>query len=137
MNVKNNSSIKVGILLILILLSGISACHKIIGGVVPEWFIKKFSGSAIDIIPGGISFSFYIITMLETIIPLFLIMALIKKEFNGKSSTFSELGFKLSGLLFIILFFGSFLVESYDNGFNDFVYFVTIIYLRREYYKLN
>lgn len=135
MNSKNNSIIKTGILIILILLSGIPAFHKISGGSVPEWFIKKFTGSAIDLIPGGINLSFYIITLLETIIPVVLIIAMIKREHKGMSNTFSELGFILSGLLFIILFFGSFLVESYDNGFNDFIYFVAVLLLRKEYYK--
>jgi hypothetical protein len=30
----------------------------------------------------------------------------------------------------LILFFGSFLVKDYDNGFNDFIYFVGILYLK-------
>jgi hypothetical protein len=32
-------------------------------------------------------------------------------------------------LLFLILFFGSFIAQSYDNGFMDFGYFAFTIYL--------
>ena len=125
------------ILLIMALLAGIPAIHKITGGEVPEWFIKKFSDSLIDYVPGGITFSFILIVILESLIPLCFLIALSQGEKNHqRQSRFGEYGFLLSLLLFAILFFGSFLIENYDNGFNDFMYFCATLYLRNEYHKL-
>ena len=87
-------------------------------------------------VPAGLSLSYGIIVLLEISIALFFVLSLIKKEFsNGTEKTFSRLGFYAALVLFLILFFGSFLAKDYENGFSDFVYFGMTIYLMNFYLK--
>jgi hypothetical protein len=80
--------------------------------------------------PGGIWLSFVLIVVLEIAIAVLFSIALIKGEFKSQGKqTFTYIGFIASLALFVILFFGSFLVQDYDNGFNDFVYFGVTIFL--------
>jgi predicted tellurium resistance membrane protein TerC len=71
-----------------------------------------------------------IIVLLELAIASLFVLALLKGEFKeSQTPKFSKWGFHVSLLLFLILFFGSFLAQSYDNGFMDFGYFAFTIYL--------
>ena len=56
--------------LLFLSLAGITAFQKISGLEIPEWFIHKFENSFINLIPFGITFSFIVITLLETIITI-------------------------------------------------------------------
>lgn len=123
------------ILLLYISLAGIAGIHKLLGDFPPAWFYGKFKDTFLNAIPGGIWFSFGLIVALEIAIALLFSIALIKGEFKSETkSTFAHFGFLASLALFVILFFGSFLVQDYDNGFNDFVYFGVTFYLM-EYFK--
>ncbi|MBU3660001.1 MAG: hypothetical protein FGM14_09035 [Flavobacteriales bacterium] len=125
------------ILLLYISLAGIAGIHKLLGDFPPAWFYGKFKETFLNAIPGGIWFSFVLIVVLEIVIALLFSIALIKGEFKSETkSTFALFGFLASLALFVILFFGSFLVQDYDNGFNDFVYFGVTFYLM-EYFKKN
>jgi len=118
------------ILLLYISLAGIAGIHKILGDFPPVWFYGKFKDTFLNWIPGGVWLSFVLIVTLEITIAVLFSVALIKGEFkSGKNHTFSNFGFLVSLALFVILFFGSFLVQDYENGFNDFVYFGVTIFL--------
>ncbi|NBX79451.1 MAG: hypothetical protein EBQ94_03575 [Flavobacteriales bacterium] len=118
------------ILLLYISLAGIAGIHKVLGDFPPVWFFEKFKSSFLNWVPGGIWFSFVLIVVLEIAIAVLFSIALIKGEFKAQAKqTFSYLGFITSLTLFVILFFGSFLVQDYDNGFNDFVYFGVTVFL--------
>lgn len=127
---------KVLIILLYIALGLTTGMHKLLGPFPPDWFRDKFSDSLIGWVPGGIELSFGIIVFLELAIAGLFTIALVRREFAiGSEKTYSRFGFNASLLLFLILFFGSFLVQNYDNGFFDFVYFGTTIYLMRLYLK--
>jgi hypothetical protein len=118
------------ILLLYISLAGIAGIHKLLGDFPPTWFFEKFKGSFLNWVPGGIWLSFVLIVILEISIAILFSIALIKGEFKAQAmQTFSYFGFIASLALFVILFFGSFLVQDYDNGFNDFVYFGVTVFL--------
>ena len=118
------------ILLIYAFLGGITGLQKILGEFPPKWYIDKYSATLISWLPGGIVISFMIIVLLELAIASLFVLALLKGEFKeSQTPKFSKWGFHVSLLLFLILFFGSFLVQSYDNGFMDFGYFAFTIYL--------
>lgn len=120
------------ILLLYISLAGIAGIHKILGDFPPAWFYEKFKGTFLNWIPGGIWLSFVLIVILEIAIAVLFSIALIKGEFKSQAKqTFSNFGFIASLALFVILFFGSFLVQDYDNGFNDFVYFGVTVFLMK------
>ncbi len=120
------------ILLLYISLAGIAGTHKVLGAFPPAWFYEKFKDTFLNWMPGGLWFCFALIVFLELAIALLFAVALVKGEYkNEKPKTFSTYGFVASLALFVILFFGSFLVQDYDNGFNDFVYFGVTVYLMR------
>jgi hypothetical protein len=118
------------ILLLYITLAGIAGIHKLLGDFPPTWFYDKFKDTFLNWMPGGIWLSFVLIVVLEIAIAVLFSIALIKGEFKSQAKqTFSYFGFIASLALFVILFFGSFLVQDYDNGFNDFVYFAVTVFL--------
>lgn len=119
------------IIVLMIFLSGLPALQKISGQFPPEWFVKKFTPTILGQIPFGIELSFGIIVVLEAIIAILFIYSLLllliqKPNYN----TILRLSFDVALILMLILFFGSFLVKDYDNGFKDFIYFVGILYLK-------
>ncbi len=119
--------------LLFLSLAGITAFQKISGLAVPDWFIHKFEGSIIGLIPFGISLSFILITLLETTIAVCMIVSLLKGEYKAESNKVSlNLGLDLSLVLFLILFFGSFLVGDYENGALDFLYFIGALAIRNK-----
>ena len=117
--------------LLLALLGSVAAMHKLLGDFPPAWFEGKFAESLLGSIPGGIVASFAIIVLLELAIPALLIAGVAKGEHRQPGmGRFTNLGFLTALVLFVVLFFGSFLVQDYDNGFQDFLYFVGTVVLR-------
>lgn len=122
------NTLKLYSLLILTFLTLIPGVHKILGPFPPEWFVGLFKESLINKIPGGMSISFVIIVFIEIVAGLLFLASLFNQEFKiSKKIMFSRYAFHLTYILFIVLFFGSFLIQNYDNGFNDFIYFVGVL----------
>jgi hypothetical protein len=122
------------ILLLYISLAGIAGIHKLLGDFPPAWFYGKFKETFLNALPSGIWLSFVLIVVLEIAIAVLFSIALIKGEFKSQAKqTFSYFGFIALLVLFVILFFGSFLVQDYDNGFNDLVYFGVTVFLMKYY----
>jgi predicted tellurium resistance membrane protein TerC len=118
------------ILLAYAILAGITGIQKIMGEFPPKWYIDKYSATLINWVPGGVMISFLIIVLLELAIASLFVLALLKGEFKeSQTPKFAKWGFMAALLLFLILFFGSFIAQSYDNGFMDFGYFAFTIYL--------
>jgi hypothetical protein len=107
---------------------GTAAYHKLTGNIPPDWFVSKFESTFLNILPSGTSVAFIIIILLEVIIPILFLIGIFKGEWKNDIlplKSFSRWAFLLTLVLFLILTFGSFLVQDYDNGFQDFVYFIT------------
>jgi hypothetical protein len=116
-------------------LSGITALQKIIPLQIPEWFLKKFQDTLIGKIPYGLSFSFFLITFLESAIALLFLISILRKEFKtDKNINYINMALDLCLILFLILFFGSFLANDYENGALDFIYFIGTYFI---YQNLN
>lgn len=119
--------------LLFLSLSSITAFQKISGFQIPNWFQQKFENSFIGFIPFGISFSFIAITILETSIAFVLLFSIIKMEFKEENKKNAlNFGLDLSLVLFLVLFFGSFLVGDYENGALDFLYFIGTLAIRNK-----
>jgi len=116
-------------LLLLVLVLLVPAIHKVLGQMPPDWFIQKFNDSLIGKIPGGISISYYFIILLELIGPILFLSGLIQMNRKKNYRQLLSFGFITCYILFLTLTFGSFLVQDYDNGFKDFMYFIGIILL--------
>jgi hypothetical protein len=114
-------------------LSATTAYQKIIEFTIPEWFVHKFEQSFIGLIPFGIPFSFIVITILESTIAIAMVFSILNKEFQVESEKIVyNFGLDVSLILFIILFFGSFLVGDYNNGALDFMYFIGTLFIRKK-----
>ena len=122
-------------LLLLTLLLLVPALHKITSTIPPEWFLNKFTGSLLDKIPKGWSLSYYFIIFLEIIGPLLLIIGWVQMLLNKNYEEYISKGFVIYYLLFSILTFGSFLIEDYSNGFNDFIYFIGVLFIEQTFFK--
>jgi hypothetical protein len=130
------TTIKFYSLLILTFLTLIPAIHKLVNPIPAEWFIGLFKNSPINMIPGGLFFAYWILIILEFACGLLFTISIVSMEFKPtKTLKFGKLGFHLTFILFIILFFGSFLIQNYDNGFNDFLYFVGVLFIYERYFK--
>lgn len=114
-------------ILLLIVVFAVAGIHKVFGELPPNWFVDKFADSLLGSIPSGITVSYGIIIVLELLGALFFIIALVQTQLGKINQKFLDLGFIIGYTLFVILTFGSFLVEDYDNGFKDFMYFVGLI----------
>jgi hypothetical protein len=116
-------------------LTGITSLQKIIPLEIPEWFINKFQATLIGKFPYGLAISFLIITILESSISLLILISIIKKEFKTINEIrFFNMALDLSLILFLVLFFGSFLANDYENGALDFIYFIGTYFISQ---KLN
>mgnify|MGYP000851892493 CR=1 FL=1 len=122
-------------LLLLILILLIPAIHKVSNQIPPNWFIEKFSGSIIAMVPGGISICYLSIIILEFAGPAIFIIGLIQMIRKAEFKRIISMGFIVCYLLFLILTFGSFLVQDYDNGFKDFIYFVGVMLIERYHFS--
>ena len=122
-------------LLILIIVLGLPAIHKITGDIPPEWFAIKFGDSLIGRFPGGVMTTYLIIMVLELMGSLLLLIGGIKMIINKDYNRWISRGFSVYYAVFSILTFGSFLVEDYDNGFKDFLYFVGVLIIDQVFYK--
>ncbi len=117
-------------------LTVITALQKIIPFQIPDWFLEKFEPTFLSYIPYGISFSFVSIAALEVLISVVFVLSIANKEFLTKNSkNYLNFGFDLSKLLFLILFFGSFLAKDYQNGAIDFMYFGFTFFIKKELLK--
>ncbi len=122
--------------LLFLSLAGITALQKITGAFVPEWFIKKFENTLIGAVPYGIELSFLTIIALETLIAVCFLISVVRMEFvSQRSKSFLFWGFDLAMLLFLVLFFGSFLAGDYSNGALDFMYFGITYLFKRDFEK--
>lgn len=111
------------VILLLISTLGPAALEKFLGGGVPEWFLKQFAGSLLDLFPGALAISFYLIALLEGASAIALLIALARKEFlpeNKKPALLA--GLLLSQITFLSLAFGQRITHQFDGAFQLFAY---------------
>lgn len=118
-------------ILLLIVVFATAGIHKVLGELPPDWFVDKFTDSILGSVPGAIVTSYGIIIVLELLSALFFIIALVQSITGNVSHKNLDRGFVLGYVLFVILTFGSFLVEDYGNGFKDFMYFIGVIVIEK------
>ncbi|MGZ3710118.1 MAG: hypothetical protein ACXVBE_00100 [Bdellovibrionota bacterium] len=106
------------IYLLLITTLGPAGLEKILGGHVPDWFLKQFTGSLLDLFPGSLTVSFYLIAALEISSTIALAVSLIKGEFlPRKEKPILLAGLILSEVTFLSLAFGQRITHQFDGAF--------------------
>lgn len=123
------------ILLLLVFILLVPAIHKLMGAIPPDWFVTKFEHSLIGILPGGISLAYLLIILLEIVGPILILGAMLQILRKQAYKKLLSAGFLIYYILFLVLTFGSFLVQDYDNGFKDFIYFVGVLLIERLYFS--
>ena len=97
--------------LVLIMTFSLAGAEKIMAGQAPEWFLKQFSGSLLDVFPGALSLSFFLIALFELSTALLLVVGLLKRR-----KPFLFYGVLLAQLTFLILGFGQRLTHQYESA---------------------
>jgi len=127
---------RVILLLTFFFLTALPGIHKLMGDFPPDWFVGMFEKSIIGKVPLGLEISFAIIVLLELGAGVLFLIALVRKEFaTHQTIRFSHYGFVVTQFLFLVLFFGSFLIENYDNGFKDFMYLVGVVLIEQLFFR--
>jgi hypothetical protein len=110
--------------------AGIPAVHKLLGDFPPEWFQRSFEPSVFGKIPNGVALAFGCVLFIELLTAALFARLLLGELFRKPAGQgWIHAAFDSALVMFFILFFGSFLIENYDNGFKDFVYFAVVVYL--------
>jgi hypothetical protein len=120
------------IYLLMTCVAGIPAVQKLLGDFPPEWFQRSFEPSVFGKIPNGVVLAFACVLLIELLTALLFARLLVGELFRKPAGEgWVKVAFGSALLMFLILFFGSFLIENYDNGFKDFVYFAVVVYFYR------
>lgn len=100
-----------------------ASIEKFAGGGTPEWFLKQFSGSLLDVFPGSLPISFYLIALMEAVSAILLLLSLAKQEFfPERDKPILEMGLLLSQITFVSLAFGQRITHQFDGAFFLFAY---------------
>lgn len=122
--------------LLILTTMGVSAIEKILRFEIPDWYIKQFSGSVIDVFPNALTVYWIIITLFQITAFLFTLLAIAKKEFRDElQKKWSQIAFFLTEISFIILGFGQRIIQNYDIAFWLFAYSVLTFLGAREVLK--
>jgi hypothetical protein len=100
-----------------------ASLEKFLGGRTPDWFIKQFTGSLMDVFPGSLTLSFYLIACLEAASAITLIVSLAKGEFlPAKKKPVLLVALILCEVTFVSLSFGQRITHQFDGAFQLFAY---------------
>jgi hypothetical protein len=111
--------------LLLIMTMGLAGLEKLFGGAAPTWFLDQFRETVLDVFPGALTASFFLIAILETLTALLLTIGLVRKESFQNSSAnklYLKYGIYLAQLTFIALGFGQRLTHKHDSAGSLFFY---------------
>lgn len=107
---------------------GLAGCEKLVGGGVPFWFVEQFHGTLIDLLPGSLSASFYLIMLLESVTAILFVLAIFFGDFKpGRPKPRLLSGVWLAQISFVMLGFGQRLTHKYDSAAQLFLYAVTTL----------
>ena len=101
-----------------------AAFGKFSSGKVPEWFLKQFSGTILDLFPGALALQFYSIAVCEAIAFLIFVTGLLRREFlPSRDKVFLRAGLTLACFIFAILEIGLQMTRDLNTSAQVFCYF--------------
>jgi hypothetical protein len=90
----------------------------------PEWFLKQFGGTLLDVFPGSITLNYYLIATFEMFVTLGFLGSLIRREFlPGRAKPWLITSLFVAQFVFVALGFGLRLTQDFHGAFELFVYF--------------
>jgi hypothetical protein len=114
----------VAIQLMLLSIFAIEAREKWMDRGVPEWFSTKFAHTWLTGLPGGLDFSWYLITLIETVIAVAVLVSIGRGEFIvRRDQTVLRTALMMSLGLFIMLGFGGRVSGDHAIAAHSFMYF--------------
>ncbi|NDE15155.1 hypothetical protein EBZ80_09525 [bacterium] len=114
----------VAIQLMLLSIFAVEAREKWMSHGIPEWFTTKFAHTWLVDLPGGLDFSWYLISIIETVIAVAALVSIARGEFLGRrDQTVLRAALMLSIGLFIMLGFGGRVSGDHAIAAHSFMYF--------------
>lgn len=114
----------IAIQLMLLSIFAIEAREKWMDHGVPEWFSTKFAHTWLTGLPGGLDFSWYLITLIETVIAVAALVSIGRGEFIvRRDQTVLRTALMMSLGLFIMLGFGGRVSGDHAIAAHSFMYF--------------
>lgn len=94
-----------------------------LGPATPDWFLRQFSGTVLDLFPGALGLTFYLLALLELATAGLLLAGLGRREFlPGATRPLLSAGIMLAQVVFVLLCFGQRLTHQYDAAASLFAY---------------
>jgi hypothetical protein len=104
-----------------------AAFTKFYDGGVPNWFMMQFQGTLLDLFPGSLTFSYFLIAFLELASFLLVLGSLLKREYlPQREKRTLQAGLILCQVTFVALAFGERLTHKYTEAFELFAYAVLV-----------
>jgi hypothetical protein len=116
--------------LMLIMTFATAGISKVVGGSVPDWFLKQFAGSPLDLFAGSLTLAYAAIAALEVVTAVLLIVGLarreLKRDVGGAPKPYLQAGLILSQLTFLALALGQRLTHQYDAAMILFIAMIAV-----------
>lgn len=97
---------------------------KFFGGSTPEWFLKQFDQTPLNIFDGALNIHFFIIAFSESLLGIFSIVGLFLNRKNILAKNIDSIVFLGSAILFISLCMGQRLTHKFDDA--AFLFFYSV-----------
>ena len=107
----------------------IEARQKWLEGGIPEWFTKYFSQTWLVDLPGGLDFSWYLITIIESVIAVAALVSMVRGEFLVRRDQIVLRSALLTSLFFFVMLgYGGRLAGNHDIAAHSFQYFTGMLF---------
>ncbi len=129
------TSVRLAITALFLATFGLASLNKWIPFGIPDGFINDFGETWLGSLPGGLILPYYTIAITETLVVVFFVMSLFKKEFLvGTEKKWMYAGLVMSLFVFVILSYGLRLIGNFGGTANTFFYFgatlVALLYVQ-------
>ncbi|MCE3009985.1 MAG: hypothetical protein LW875_05180 [Proteobacteria bacterium] len=105
-----------------------------------DGFSRRFEGSGLDALPGGVALQFYGIAVFELVIALFFAFSLLQVEFRKSHQPWLRLGLLGALLILVVLGFGLRFVGDHSGFANIYFYIgatLVFFFIVKQYEKEN
>ena len=98
--------------------------EKVLSGGVPDWFLKQFQNTFLNIFPGSLKIQYYALAALElSVVVLFVISGFSGEFLPGHGRGFLQLALLVALFTFFALGFGLRMSGDFQGAANLFLYF--------------
>jgi hypothetical protein len=103
---------------------GQAGLEKVFSRGVPDWFLKQFSPTILNLFPGSLKIQYYLLAAMElTVVALFVISGFRMEFLGGEPREFLKLALLMALFTFFALGFGLRMSGDFQGAANLFLYF--------------